>query len=99
MICTAEEPVPITATWRPAKSTGSSGQAAECSTWPAKRSKPANAGRFGVDSGPIVNTRNRAVHVSPSSALTQVFSKRSAAITLPFVSTCTVARWLSFAGG
>ena len=45
--CTADDPVPTTATSRPLKSTGSCGHAAECSTGPAKRVEPLERRRVG----------------------------------------------------
>ena len=68
--CTADEPVPTTATRRPLKSTGSCGQSAVCNTGPSKLFKPAKAGRFGDDNGPLAMTRKRACQLRPSAART-----------------------------
>ena len=69
--CTADEPVPTTATSRPLKSTGSCGHAAECSTGPANVLSPSKAGVLGADSGPIAVTMKRALQLRPSSLRTR----------------------------
>ena len=52
-----EDPVPMTATRLPVKSTGSSGQ---CAVWyvsPAKVSRPSKFGVIAADSGPVAISR------------------------------------------
>ncbi len=54
--CTADEPVPITATRLPVKSTPSCGQVLVKYTSPAKRSVPSMSGTFGIDRQPVAIT-------------------------------------------
>ena len=65
MACTPDEPVPTTATRRPAKSTPSCGQCAVCNTGPLKLFRPLNAGVLGEDSGPQAMTMKRAAQDAP----------------------------------
>jgi hypothetical protein len=62
MNCTAEAPVPMTATRSPARAWLWS----QCSEWklaPAKRSRPGMSGTIGVPKGPVADTSTRAVRV------------------------------------
>ena len=60
MICTPLEPVPMTATRLPAKSTGVAGQRPVWCCSPPKSSRPATSGKNGTDRTPVAATRNRA---------------------------------------
>ena len=62
----ADDPVPITATRRPVKSTPSWGQRLVKYVGPANVSRPGMSGRFGCDSTPTARIRNRADTSSPS---------------------------------
>ena len=61
-----DEPVPITATRLPVKSTGSFGQSPVCRLTPAKVSAPGNRGRLAVDRQPTAVTTYLAVAMCPS---------------------------------
>ena len=54
--CTADDPVPITATRLPVKSTPSWGQVLVKYTSPANRSVPSMSGTFGIDRQPVAIT-------------------------------------------
>ena len=65
-----EEPVPITATRLPVKSTPSCGQ---CAVWwisPAKLSRPGMSGVIAAESAPVAMMQNRALMTSPPSVVT-----------------------------
>jgi hypothetical protein len=64
--CEAVEPVPITATRRPASGTVAS-QRAECRRGPLKLSRPGMSGQRSWFSGPVLQTKKRARSVSPRS--------------------------------
>ena len=66
----AEEPVPITATVLPVKSTPSLGHLPVCQDAPLKLSLPGNCGSFGTDRQPVAITHQRAVSTSPLSVST-----------------------------
>ncbi len=53
---TADDPVPITATRLPVKSTPSCGQVLVKYTSPAKRSVPSMSGTFGIERQPVAMT-------------------------------------------
>ena len=53
----ADEPVPITATRCPVKSTPSCGQRPVCQLGPWNESLPGKAGSFGTDSTPVAMTQ------------------------------------------
>ena len=55
-----DDPVPMTATRLPVKSTGSCGQCAVWYTSPAKVLRPGKSGVNAADSGPVAMTQNRA---------------------------------------
>ena len=65
-----DDPVPITATRLPVKSTASAGQCAVWYTSPANVDRPGKSGVNAADSGPVAITANRAVTDSPVSVLT-----------------------------
>jgi hypothetical protein len=69
MICTPVEPLPMTPTRLPARSTVWS-QRAECSTGPAKLSRPSMAGSLGVCRMPVAVTRKSNLPWSPASVRT-----------------------------
>src|SRR5690349_17099510 len=65
-----DDPVPMTATRLPVKSTGSCGQ---CSVWYTSPANVLNPGKSGVnaaDSGPVAMMQNRAEMTSPPSVVT-----------------------------
>ena len=64
------EPVPITATRLPVKSTGSWGQLLVQYSSPSKVSAPGNSGSLATDRPPTQLSTKRAVHVWPSSVPT-----------------------------
>jgi hypothetical protein len=64
MNCTAEAPVPITATRSPA-SEWSWSHRSEWKAVPSKRSRPGMSGKTGEPNGPVAETRTRVVS-SPS---------------------------------
>ena len=65
-----DEPVPMTATRRPVKSTPSCGQCAVCRVRPANRSMPGISGSFEVDRQPVAITSCSVSHRSPDSVVT-----------------------------
>ena len=64
------EPVPISPTRFPAKSTPSAGQRAVWYQGPANVSRPGSDGTWYADRQPTAETRNRALTVDPSSVVT-----------------------------
>ena len=70
MACTPDAPVPITATFLPAKLTGWCGHRPVCQDSPLKSSMPGMVGMVGDDSGPIAVTRKRARARPPFSKVT-----------------------------
>ncbi len=67
----AEEPVPITATRWPVKSTPSWGQRPVWYTAPVKSSRPGMSGRLAADRQPVAITTYRHPIVSPASVWTR----------------------------
>nr|WP_304504652.1 hypothetical protein [Blastococcus sp. TML/M2B] len=66
-----EEPVPMTATRLPVKSTPSCGQRLVRCTSPRKRSAPSMSGCLGTDRQPVAMTWKRLVTVSPPEVRTR----------------------------
>ena len=66
----AEEPVPITATRWPLKSTPSRGQRPVCQLGPSNVSAPGKAGSFMTERQPVAMMQWRAVIVWPRSVVT-----------------------------
>src|SRR6185437_3046327 len=73
----AEDPVPMTATVLPVKSTPSCGQWPVWYVWPLKLSAPGKSGRRAVDRQPVAMTQYRADTASPRSVRT---AQRCAAV-------------------
>ena len=71
------EPVPITPTRLPARSTPSCGQRALWCHSPSKSSSPSIAGRCGIDRLPQAMTQYVAEYVAPSSVVTCQRSRSS----------------------
>ena len=65
-----DEPVPITATRLPVKSTPSWGHRLVQYTSPWKRSAPSTSGTFGIDRQPVAITYHRHTSSSPASVRT-----------------------------
>ena len=65
MDCIADEPVPMTPTRFPEKSTFSCGQRPVCKTGPSKSSRPSKAGKFGEERHPVAITQKVAEIRSP----------------------------------
>ena len=66
MICTPLDPVPMTATRLPAKSTGVAGQRPVWCCSPRNSSRPGTSGKYGTESTPVAAMRNRARSSVPS---------------------------------
>ena len=64
--CTPLDPVPMTATRLPAKSTGVAGHSPVWCDSPRKSSRPGTSGKYGTESTPVAATRNRARNSVPS---------------------------------
>ena len=62
--CTPLDPVPMTATRLPAKSTGVAGHSPVWCDSPRKSSRPGTSGKYGTDSTPVAATRNRAAELA-----------------------------------
>ncbi len=69
MTCTPEEPVPITATRRPLKSTSRPGQLPVWKLRPRNVSIPGTSTIFGADRQPVAMIANRAETTSPRSVV------------------------------
>ena len=69
MSCTPLAPVPITATFLPAKSTGSLGHWPVWYASPWYRSRPGIDGQYGTDSTPVADTTKRERSCVPSSVV------------------------------
>ncbi len=66
--CTPLDPVPITATRLPAKSTGVAGHRPVWYEAPRNRSRPGTSGKYGTESTPVAAMRNRVRNSAPSPA-------------------------------
>ena len=60
MICTPLDPVPITATRLPVKSTGAAGHNPVWYDSPPKSSRPGTSGKYGTERTPVAATKYRA---------------------------------------
>ena len=60
MICTPLDPVPMTATRLPVKSTGVAGHNPVWYDSPRKSSRPGTSGKYGTERTPVAATKNRA---------------------------------------
>ena len=84
MLWMAEDPVPISPTVLPVKSTPSCGHSPVWYEGPANESAPMKWGTFVDDKQPVANTTNRAVRTSPWSVVTRQlfdFSLKMAEVT------------------
>ena len=68
--CTPLDPVPMTATRLPAKSTGVVGHRPVWCDSPRKSSRPGTSGKYGTERTPVAATRNRARYSAPSPVVT-----------------------------
>ena len=69
-ICTPLDPVPMTATRLPAKSTGVVGHIPVWYDSPRKSRRPGTSGKYGTERTPVAATRNLARSSDPSSVTT-----------------------------
>ena len=60
MICTPLDPVPMTATRLPVKSTGVAGHSPVWYDSPPKSSRPGTSGKYGTERTPVAATKYRA---------------------------------------
>jgi hypothetical protein len=65
MICTPLDPVPITATRLPVKSTGVAGHSPVWCDSPSKSSRPGTSGKYGTERTPVAATKYRARNSLP----------------------------------
>ena len=68
--CTPLDPVPMTATRLPAKSTGVAGHSPVWYDSPRKSSRPGTSGKYGTERTPVAATKNRARSSEPSPVTT-----------------------------